>query len=641
MAVASILWYLALSSLLMVGQYFLEKRFSRGLRRPRETRAAAGRTRGAHGGGHRIEHGASRRPAAGPMVKAEGVRKSFGTHRGAQGHRPGGRAARGHVRRSARPGRASRRSCAASTTWRRSTPAGSRSTASSSATARRGGKLHELRDSEVAAAAAGHRHGVPAVQPLPAHDGAGERHRGAVRVKGSRKEAVPRAGAALLERVGLGDRVARLPEPALRRPAAAGGDRPRAGDGAQADALRRADLARWTPNWSARCSTSCAASPESGMTMVVVTHEMGFAREVGDTPGVHGRRRRRRGRRPRARCSPTRSTSAPGRSCRRCSDLAAVRAAPGAGGPARRAPALGCCHDSRPRQWQRAAGAGGARGGAGRAAGPGRAAAGRRRRRRGRGRRGRRAGRRDPRAARSAWSRRATGRAARQSRSSKLDPRRPALPGDARLRAGPRGAARARRCCCSGSRRTWCGRCRSCTRCSHRGWERPYVGAGVTLYDPMALAGGHAAALPGHRHLTRSGALRARPRCAGRAGRRGAVLRRPGRRRPAHDDDGADRRRLRRAGRQPGPGRRLPARGGAGRRRPGARPGGRRGVRGAAPGRSSTPPACGPTTPRRMVGGAGPVPGARLQGRPPGRAARPDPLAHRADPAHREVACCS
>jgi polar amino acid transport system permease protein len=38
MAVASILWYLALSSLLMVGQYFLEKRFSRGFG-ARETRA--------------------------------------------------------------------------------------------------------------------------------------------------------------------------------------------------------------------------------------------------------------------------------------------------------------------------------------------------------------------------------------------------------------------------------------------------------------------------------------------------------------------------------------------------------------------------------------------------------------------------
>jgi polar amino acid transport system permease protein len=38
MAVASILWYLALTSLLMIGQYFLEKRFSRGFG-ARETRA--------------------------------------------------------------------------------------------------------------------------------------------------------------------------------------------------------------------------------------------------------------------------------------------------------------------------------------------------------------------------------------------------------------------------------------------------------------------------------------------------------------------------------------------------------------------------------------------------------------------------
>src|SRR3954454_10127609 len=38
MAVASILWYLALTSLLMIGQYFLEKRFSRGFG-GRETRA--------------------------------------------------------------------------------------------------------------------------------------------------------------------------------------------------------------------------------------------------------------------------------------------------------------------------------------------------------------------------------------------------------------------------------------------------------------------------------------------------------------------------------------------------------------------------------------------------------------------------
>jgi len=41
----------------------------------------------------------------------------------------------------------------------------------------------------------------------------------------------------------------------------------------------------------------------------------------------------------------------------------------------------------------------------------------------------------------------------------------------------------------------------------HRGWERLYAGAGVTLYDTMALGGG----LPRHRHLTRHGALRACP----------------------------------------------------------------------------------------------------------------------------------
>ena len=41
----------------------------------------------------------------------------------------------------------------------------------------------------------------------------------------------------------------------------------------------------------------------------------------------------------------------------------------------------------------------------------------------------------------------------------------------------------------------------------HRGWERLYAGAGVTLYDTMAVASG----LPHHRHLTRRGALRACP----------------------------------------------------------------------------------------------------------------------------------
>ncbi|MFF3564607.1 glycerol-3-phosphate dehydrogenase/oxidase [Streptomyces sp. NPDC002574] len=45
----------------------------------------------------------------------------------------------------------------------------------------------------------------------------------------------------------------------------------------------------------------------------------------------------------------------------------------------------------------------------------------------------------------------------------------------------------------------------------HRGWERFYAGAGVTLYDTMALSSGHSRGLPHHRHLSRAGALRVAP----------------------------------------------------------------------------------------------------------------------------------
>jgi len=46
---------------------------------------------------------------------------------------------------------------------------------------------------------------------------------------------------------------------------------------------------------------------------------------------------------------------------------------------------------------------------------------------------------------------------------------------------------------------------------THYGWERAYVGAGVTAYDSLGFSLGQNRGLPGHRQLTRSAALRLAP----------------------------------------------------------------------------------------------------------------------------------
>jgi glycerol-3-phosphate dehydrogenase len=46
---------------------------------------------------------------------------------------------------------------------------------------------------------------------------------------------------------------------------------------------------------------------------------------------------------------------------------------------------------------------------------------------------------------------------------------------------------------------------------THHAWERAYVGAGVTAYDTLGFSMGQTRGLPGHRQLTRSGALRLAP----------------------------------------------------------------------------------------------------------------------------------
>ncbi len=46
---------------------------------------------------------------------------------------------------------------------------------------------------------------------------------------------------------------------------------------------------------------------------------------------------------------------------------------------------------------------------------------------------------------------------------------------------------------------------------THPGWERPYVGAGLVLYDTLGFSFGFTRGVPGHRHLSRRRALRLAP----------------------------------------------------------------------------------------------------------------------------------
>jgi glycerol-3-phosphate dehydrogenase len=46
---------------------------------------------------------------------------------------------------------------------------------------------------------------------------------------------------------------------------------------------------------------------------------------------------------------------------------------------------------------------------------------------------------------------------------------------------------------------------------THRGWERPYVGAGLALYDAMAMMGKYEMGLPRHRHLFKRQVARIAP----------------------------------------------------------------------------------------------------------------------------------
>ena len=150
-----------------------------------------------------------------------------------------------------------------------------------------GGHRTRRKREQIRQAAAPRRHGVPAVQPVPAHDRAGERHVPGPAVRRSaaeRRACRPRKPARLelLDQVGLADKADEHP---IRL------------SGGQQQRVAIARALAMQPEVMLFDEPTSALDPEltgevlavmkrlateMHMPMMVVTHEMGFAREVAD-----------------------------------------------------------------------------------------------------------------------------------------------------------------------------------------------------------------------------------------------------------------------------------------------------------------------------------------------------------------------
>ncbi|SCL37215.1 polar amino acid transport system ATP-binding protein [Micromonospora rhizosphaerae] len=146
----------------------------------------------------------------------------------------------------------------------------------------RGGKLHELREKEVAA----QRRSIGMVfqrfNLFPHMTALENVIEAPVRVRGEKKAAARERAAALLDRVGLGDKLGTYPGQL---------------SGGQQQRVAIARALAMQPKLMLFDEPTSALDPElvgevldvmkdlarDGMTMIVVTHEIGFAREVGDS----------------------------------------------------------------------------------------------------------------------------------------------------------------------------------------------------------------------------------------------------------------------------------------------------------------------------------------------------------------------
>ena len=139
----------------------------------------------------------------------------------------------------------------------------------------------------------------------------------------------------------------------------------------------------------------------------------------------------------------------------------------------------------------------------------------------------------------------------------------------------------------------------------HHTWERPYVGAGLVLYDGMAMAGKYEMGVPKHKHLFRKQLARMAPDLRTEdAHRRDPLLRLPGRRRPAGDEHRPHGRGVRRPRRLAHQGDRASSARAAGSSASASRTWRTTASSRSAPRWSSTPAASGPTRSRRCSAAA-------------------------------------
>ena len=157
------------------------------------------------------------------------------------------------------------------------------------------------------------RHRVPVVQPVPAHDACSRNVTLAPRkvLRLSERARRTRARDELLERFGLDDKADEYPD------RLSGGQQQRVAIvralAMQPDILLLDEVtSALDPVLVAEVLDAIRELAAQGMTMVIATHEMGFARDVANRVVLPARGRDRRGRGPRSGCSPSRRRRRPG-----------------------------------------------------------------------------------------------------------------------------------------------------------------------------------------------------------------------------------------------------------------------------------------------------------------------------------------